>query len=177
MITKAPGSYASFRYPRNSQEQRVFRRKEAREMANHLSVNDVIFIYSKLQPIAHEMQRTRSGLEMMRDTGLSVLEALHLPVAPPAQNLTMAQTELKDFDRAVNQARNAWDGFGTARTVDLGAHNLAPTDARIVRMVSLVNYAAAHNPVNNHGLMQIHAKLSTLQWSVQDQTNCGTWPP
>jgi hypothetical protein len=146
-------------------------------MANQLSVDDVIFIYSKLQPIAHEMQRTRSGLEMVRDTGLSVLEALHLPFAPPDQNLTMAQTELKNFHQAVIQARNAWDGFGTARTVDLGAHNLPPTDARIVRMVSLLNYAAAHNPVNNHGVMQIHARLGALQWSVQDQTNCGTWSP
>jgi hypothetical protein len=146
-------------------------------MANHLSVNDVIFIYSKLQPIAHEMQRTRSGLEMMRDTGLSVLEALHLPVAPPAQNLTMAQTELKNFYQAVIRARNAWNGFGTARTVDLGAHNLEPTDDRIVRMFSLLNYAVAHNPGTNHGLMQIDAKLNTLQWWPQDRNACGTWPP
>ena len=137
----------------------------------------MIFIYSKLQPIAHEMQRTRSDLRMVRDTALSVLEALHMPVAPPEQHLTPTQTERKDFYQAVIQARGAWDGFAKASTADLSASNLVPADHRIVRMISLLNYAATHNPANNHGLMQIQARLGMHQWSVRDQTDCGTWAP
>src|SRR5690348_14352800 len=105
-------------------------------MAGNLSVNDVVYIYSRLEPLAKDMQKTRSAFIMARDTFLDTLAAAHMPVAAPAQQLTPQQEERKRFYAAVTAARREWEGFGQSRMTDFGGATLAPTDDRIIRMVN-----------------------------------------
>jgi hypothetical protein len=76
-----------------------------------LKFGDISKIWGYLAAAAKAQQATRSVLQVSLDSVRSVGAALHLPVEPPDQQLTLRQQRAKAAYNGVMHARNLFDGY------------------------------------------------------------------
>jgi hypothetical protein len=106
-------------------------------VSDEIKLGDAIYVYSRLEEMAKELQRTRSTAKM----GMSMLRAvghgLHLPVALQTQDLSSDEAANKVFYDAVIIARSGLSSY-QGRFADM-TRKLTKEDTE--KLLRLVRYA------------------------------------
>ncbi len=141
-----------------------------------LKFGDISTIWGYLAAAAKKQQATRSTLQVTLDSVRSVGAALHLPVAPPDQELTHRQERAKAAYDGVMHARNLFDGYAGKFV----ANNtmLRIQDAHAEKLIKIYLYLQRHGSQAELGKAMILLDENgwTDQISNMSQSYDGTFP-
>ncbi|TCT02426.1 hypothetical protein [Aquabacter spiritensis] len=143
-------------------------------MQGQLSLDDVIYVFTYIERMAHLMQRTRSHLTVATDTIKWVLTAAHIPVEPAEQKLTDEQKERKAFYSAVIDERRTFDKYASRNR---GVADIPVRSEELGPMISMFRYAQRHCQPGHPGPQKILSRLAGKRWTQQDIDTYPVWTP